>query len=119
MIPANVRDLLRAPATQAATIEAFAAAPTADVVVVVGAGVEVPTGIGPTRPAGRARVAAVSLAVAVEVATKRSVAAGDAVSEPLAIADAVRVLYLGPRREYAVGSLPGHVAGRRRASGAA
>ena len=117
MIPAHVRELLSAPATLAATREAFVAAPRADVVVVVGAGVEVPTSIGPTRPAGRARVAAVSLEVAADVARARSVAAGDAVSEPLAIVDAVRVLYLGPRREYAVGSLPGHVAGRRRAAG--
>ena len=66
MIPAHVREVLRAPATLAAVREAFVAAPRADVVVVVGAGVEVPPSISATRPAGRARVAAVPLDVAVQ-----------------------------------------------------
>jgi hypothetical protein len=113
VIPAYVRDLLRAPATLAAAREAFVAAPLADVVVVVGAGVEVPPSIGPTRPAGRARVAAVSLDVAVDVVRSRSTRAADELAAPPAVADAVRLLYLGPRREVAIGSLPGHVAGRR------
>jgi hypothetical protein len=86
--------------------------PSAEVLVVVGAGVEVPELLHATAPAGAARVGALPLASALDVARARALDAAVDLALPPAAADAVRVLYLDVARGCAVASFPARVLGR-------
>ena len=111
-LPARIAAALRAPAVLRAAREVLAAHPSAEVLVVVGAGVEVPELLHATAPAGAARVGALPLASAIDVARARAASAAVDLALPPAAADAVRVLYLDVARGCAVASFPARVLGR-------
>lgn len=111
-LPPRIAAALRAPELLRAAREALARDPSAEVLVVVGAGVEVPELLHATAPAGAARVGALPLASALDVARARAVEAAVDLALPPAAADAVRVLYLDVARGCAVASFPARVLGR-------
>ena len=111
-LPPRIAAALRAPAVLRAAREVLAAPPSAEVLVVVGAGVEVPEMLRATAPAGAARVGALPLAAALDVARARAASAAVDLALPPAAADAVRVLYLDVARGCAVASFPARVLGR-------
>jgi hypothetical protein len=111
-LPPRVAAALRAPAVLSAAREALARDPSAEVLVVVGAGVEVPELLRATLPAGGCRVGSLPLASALDVARARALDAAVDLALPPAAADAVRVLYLDVHRGCAVASFPARVMGR-------
>ncbi len=111
-LPPRIAAALRAPAVLRAAREVLTAHPSAEVLVVVGAGVEVPELLHATAPAGAARVGALPLASALDVARARALDAAVDLALPPAAADAVRVLYLDVARGCAVASFPARVLGR-------
>ncbi len=113
-LPDRIVAVLRAASTLRAARELFAAHPSSDVLVVVGAGVEAPDTLGATAPAGRGLAAVCSLAVALDVAAARSAEAARDLAAPPPL-DAVRVLYLDTARGCAVASAPDLIVGRRSA----
>lgn len=104
--------LLHAPELLHAARETLARDPSAEVLVVVGAGVEVPELLRATLPAGAYRVASLPLARALDVARARSADAAVDLARPPTAADAVRVLHLDVARGCAVASFPARVLGR-------